>query len=140
MKTEDRLALAYFKKFVVRVEILREFYKRKAYSDVIREGQEALELFNKALLRVMGITPSFTHDPGKELKEVQKSVPQEFQPFVDDLVRWSRTLRRERELSYYGAKDFIPTEEYTSDDALEVLEFMEKMSEILKSGLDRSLD
>ena len=124
----DKLANAYFTKFLVRVEVLSEYQKRKAYSDVIRESQEALELFLKALLRVMGWSPSFSHDPGKELSELTKKVPSEFSPITADLIEWSRKLRRERELSYYGAADFIPTEEYTEKEALNALKFLQDVS------------
>ena len=124
----DKLAQAYFTKFLVRVEVLSEYQKRKAYSDVIRESQEALELFLKALLRVMGWSPSFSHDPGKELSELTEKVPLEFSPITADLIEWSRKLRRERELSYYGAADFIPTEEYTEKEALNALKFLQDVS------------
>ena len=34
----------------------------------------------------------------------------------------SRRLRKERELSFYGDIDFIPTEEYTDADAVEAID------------------
>jgi HEPN domain-containing protein len=131
----DKLANAYFTKFLVRVEVLPEYQKRKAYSDVIRESQEALELFLKALLRTMGWTPSFSHDPGKELSELLDRVPASFAPIAQELVDWSRKLRRERELSYYGAADFIPTEEYTEKEAGAAISFLEDTASKLKSFL-----
>ncbi len=130
--TTDKLAQSYFEKFLVRVEVLSEYQKRKAYSDVIREAQEALELFLKGLLRTMGLTPTFSHDPGKELSEVATRVPAEFSPILDDLVEWSRKLRRERELSYYGAADFIPTEEYSEKEAKRAITFLEDVARRLK--------
>ncbi|MBE0461454.1 MAG: HEPN domain-containing protein, partial [Candidatus Aminicenantes bacterium] len=33
----------------------------------------------------------------------------------------SKRLRKERELAFYGDIDFIPTEEYTSEDAKEAI-------------------
>ena len=131
----DKLTQSQLTKFYVRVEILREFYKRKAYSDVVREAQEALELGTKALLRILGVEPSFTHDPGKELAPLKAQVPAPIRPLVDEIVRNSRMLRRERELAFYGAADFIPTEEYTSADALPLIEFMEKLSRTFKENL-----
>lgn len=131
-KIVDKLANSYFEKFLVRVEVLAEYQKRKAYSDVIRESQEALELFLKALLRIMGWSPSFSHDPGKELAELADKVPSEFGPIANDLVEWSRKLRRERELSYYGAADFIPTEEYTEQEAQNAITFLTDVALRLK--------
>ncbi|MFM8268900.1 MAG: HEPN domain-containing protein [Pseudomonadota bacterium] len=131
----DKLSASYFKTFQVRVEVLPEYFKRKSYSDVIRESQEALELFLKALLRTMGWSPSFSHDPGKELAELKKNIPAEFREVADPLVDWSRKLRRERELSYYGAADFIPSEEYSEKEAREALQFLEDVSVRLKKFL-----
>lgn len=135
MQVEDKLAAAYFEKFLVRVEVLPEYHKRKSYSDVIRESQEALELFIKALLRTMGVTPSFSHDPGKELAEVKDNIPEAFSPLSGELTRMSKVLRKERELSYYGAKDFIPTQEYSEQEAREVLEFLQLVAKTLKNEL-----
>lgn len=128
----DPLSQSYFDKFLVRVEILSEFHKRKAYSDVIREGQEALELFLKALLRSMGAEPSFTHDPGKELAPLIHRIPADFKDLALDLVKWSKSLRKDRELSFYGAADFIPTQNYSKEDAEGVIEFLNKVSRALK--------
>jgi len=132
----DKLAESQIKKFYVRVEILREFYKREAYSDVIREAQEALELGLKALLRTMGVEPSFTHDPGKELIPYQDRIPLQIVPLFGEIVKKSKMLRRERELAFYGAVDFIPTEEYTAEDALLVIEFLEKLTLAFRSTFD----
>ncbi len=134
-KVTDGLARAYFEKFLIRVEILQEFYKRKGYSDVIREGQEALELFMKGLLRETGVEPSHSHDPGRELQAVKSNVSKYFQAEVDALCVWSKKLRKDRELSFYGARDFIPTEEYTEEDAKEVIQFQQKIADLLKKYL-----
>lgn len=134
-EVKDKLAQSYFEKFLVRVEVLPEYHKRKAYSDVIRESQEALELFLKALLREMGWSPSFSHDPGKELANLTDKVPADFSPISESLIDWSRKLRRERELSYYGAADFIPTEEYSEKEAAYALAFLQDVAKRLKKFL-----
>jgi HEPN domain-containing protein len=41
---------------------------------------------------------------------------------VERLAEISKRLRKERELSFYGDIDFIPTEEYRLEDAQEALE------------------
>jgi HEPN domain-containing protein len=133
----DKLTQSYFRTFTVRVEVLPEYLKRKSYSDVIRESQEALELFLKALLRSMGWSPSFSHDPGQELSELKKNIPVEFKEIEDGLIEWSKKLRRERELSYYGAQDFIPSEEYSEKEAKEALLFLEEVSKRLKKYLQK---
>lgn len=131
----DPLAQSYFEKFLVRVDILPEFQKRKAYSDVIREGQEALELGIKGMLRSLGIEPSFSHDPGKELHAVLNRLPGKLSKIGPDLVQWSKQLRRQRELAYYGAADFIPTEEFNLQDGADVISFLQKAAEALKEEI-----
>ncbi len=131
----DKLSEAYFTKFKVRVEVLPEYAKRKSYSDVIREGQEALELFLKGLLRSMGVEPTFSHDPGKELQNYLQKIPVEFKALGPDLVQWSKKLRKERELSFYGAVDFIPTQEYSAAEAKEVIQFLEAVKEKMEAFL-----
>ena len=129
---KDALAKSYFKKFLVRVEVLPEYHEREAYSDVIREGQEALELFTKALLRHLGVEPSHSHDPGRELSEYLAKVPSHFQKVAPDIIKYSRRLRKDRELAFYGAKDFVPTESYSEEEAAEVLDFLEALSKLFK--------
>ncbi|MDW7973370.1 MAG: HEPN domain-containing protein [Thermodesulfovibrio sp.] len=51
------LAKSYIKKAKVRLEMLEFLYKKEAYSDVIREAQETVELATKAMLRHRGIEP-----------------------------------------------------------------------------------
>lgn len=133
----EAMVKAYFEKFYVRVEVLREYHKRKSYSDVIREGQEALELCIKGILRSIGVEPSFSHDPGKELSEVLHKTPKSIQNIGEELTLWSKKLRKEREFAFYGASDFIPTEEYTKEDSLEVIEFLEKVSKICEKTYPR---
>lgn len=139
MKNSNKLSAAYFDKFILRVKVLRVFYDEGGYSDVFREGQEALELFIKALLRSIQIEPSFGHDPGKELAVYQENLDAPWKDQAKDLVYWSRELRKNRELSFYGAEDFIPTEEYTKKDAEEVLVFLERIAKILKNWRKQGL-
>ena len=129
MKIHDALARDYFKKFLVRTRVLREFLKAEDYSDVIREGQEALELFIKGLLRSMSIQPDFSHDPGKQLSEFAGDIPDEFKADARQLIEWSKKLRKERELAFYGAEDFIPGDEYEKKDAEAVIQFLEGIAE-----------
>lgn len=47
---------------------------------------------------------------------------------LDEVKRISKRLRKERELSFYGAEDFIPTEEYDLEDAQEAIRDAELFS------------
>ncbi len=55
--TNDDLAKSYFKKSTDRLDILDLLLKKEAYSDVIREAQEIVELCLKRMLRNVGIEP-----------------------------------------------------------------------------------
>jgi HEPN domain-containing protein len=111
------LARAYFKKAVVRLEVLDLLMQHKAYSDVVREAQEAVELALKGMLRSVGIEPPKYHDVGGLLlQHADKFIPEVSAALVE-LATISKRLRKERELAFYGDIDFIPTEEYDEEDA-----------------------
>lgn len=112
--TGRSLAASYLRKAEVRVKVLSHYLEEEDYSDAVREAQEATELTLKALLRLIGVEPPKVHDVGAFLKEYEdrlNGVP------VDELARISSRLRKDRELSFYGDTDFLPTEQYTRDEA-----------------------
>jgi len=89
----------------------------EAYSDVVREAQEVVELALKGMLRQIGVEPPKFHDVGPFLLENAQKFPASIQPSLSALAEISGYLRKERELSFYGDVDFIPTERYTKEDA-----------------------
>ena len=119
MKT---LAESYLEKATKRLRVLDVLLEEDAFSDVIREAQELVELALKGMLRYMGIDPPKWHDVGPILAEHQNLLPKDIPASVPRLTAISKRLRRERELSFYGDIDFIPTEEYKREDALEAID------------------
>ncbi|MEO0142680.1 MAG: HEPN domain-containing protein [candidate division WOR-3 bacterium] len=115
--TNTTLAKSYLIKATKRMPILNLLLKKKAYSDVIREAQEIVELCLKGMLRQSGIEPPKWHDVGGLLVEYRKRFKGLTTKKAQKLAKISKALRKERELSFYGDIDFIPTEEYTSNDA-----------------------
>lgn len=73
------------------------------------------------MLRFVGIEPPKVHDVGNLLLEYSERFPEEIRSLIPELARISMRLRKERELSFYGDVDFIPTEEYSEEDAKEAL-------------------
>ena len=71
----------------------------------------------KAMLRHVGVEPPKWHDVGSILQQHRGRLPAPAAARVDELARISARLRKEREFSFYGDIDFIPTEQYTADDA-----------------------
>ncbi len=118
----DILAQSYMFKAKKRLKILKVLFDEKDYSDVIREAQETVELALKAMLRQVGIDPPKWHDVGKILLENEELFPEELRTELPKLAQISKWLRKERELSFYGDIDFIPTEEYGPDDAKRAIE------------------
>jgi len=115
--TNQTLAQAYLKKAVDRLDILDLLHRKGAYSDVVREAQEIVELSLKGMLRAVGVEPPKYHDVGRLLLEHKDRFDKEIAENLGKAARISKWLRKERELSFYGDIDFIPTEEYSSKDS-----------------------
>lgn len=73
------------------------------------------------MLRQIGIEPPKWHDVGSALIEFASRLPESVSCDVEQLARISGWLRKEREFSFYGDIDFIPTEEYGAEDALRAI-------------------
>ena len=71
----------------------------------------------KGMLRHVGIEPPKWHDVGSLLQEYPARFPPPVAQQVDGLADISGWLRKEREFSFYGDIDFIPTEKYSREDA-----------------------
>ncbi len=114
--TKSGLARSYLEKATMRVRVLEVLMELGAYSDVVREAQELVELALKGILRELGIDPPKWHDVGPILVERRELLPEAVRGEVDRLAEISKWLRKEREFAFYGDVDFIPTEQYTLAD------------------------
>lgn len=90
--------------------------EEEAYSDVVREAQEIVELALKGMLRQIGVEPPKQHDVGGLLLEYRDRLPPAAEKKADRLARISKWLRKEREFAFCGDVDFIPTDEYSRED------------------------
>ncbi|NYE58414.1 HEPN domain-containing protein [Carboxydothermus ferrireducens] len=130
--TNETLAKSYLIKAQKRLKILNVLLEEEAYSDVIREAQEIVELAVKGMLRQIGIDPPKQHDVSPLLADHKEKLPGEVIPDIPEIIRISKWLRKEREFAFYGDIDFIPTEEYTLQDAQKAINdaiFVVKMAE-----------
>lgn len=112
--TNRTLALSYLNKAIKRLKVLELLLAEEAYSDVVREAQELVELALKGLLRQIGIEPPKQHDVGHLVVEYKDRLPKPVAQEVGKMAQISKWLRKEREFSFYGDIDFIPTEEFDS--------------------------
>ncbi len=111
------LAQSYLVKAQNRLAALDVLLERKAYSDVVREAQELVELALKAILRQIGIDPPKQHDVGGLIVSFRDRLAPAVAEKAERLAAVSKWLRKERELAFYGDVDFIPTSEYGLEDA-----------------------
>ena len=111
------LARDYVRRAEVRLRALDVLMDGESWADVVRESQEVVELALKALLRSAGIDPPRIHDVGDVLIAERSRLPAPIVPQVERLAEASRTLRRDRELAFYGAEDFTPSAFYKREDA-----------------------
>jgi len=134
--TNISLARSYLKKAYDRLDILDLLFKKGAYSDVVREAQEIVELALKGLLRHVGIEPPKWHDVSSILNEQKDLLPRHLLKDLPRITIISKRLRKERELAFYGDEDFIPTEEYDAKDARDAIRdakfVVAKVSKVMK--------
>jgi HEPN domain-containing protein len=111
------LALDYVRRAKIRLRVLDVLYEAESWADVVRESQELVELALKGLLRASGIEPPRIRDVSALLLAERQLLPAALAPDLDRFAAISRNLRRDRELSFYGAEDLTPSSFYTRDDA-----------------------
>jgi HEPN domain-containing protein len=120
--TSLSLADSYLVKARVRLKTLPIFMEEQAYSDVVREAQEVVELACKAMLRKVGVEPPHWHDVGTLLREYRSRMPGVDDAALERVVAASLWLRKEREFSFYGDIDFIPTEQYSLEQGTKAVD------------------
>jgi len=116
MRSPD-LGTDYVRRAKARLAAVDALFAECSWADVVRESQEVVELALKGLLRVAGIEPPRIHDVSEVLTTEKSRLPLAIQQHVEALAAGSRTLRRDRELAFYGAEDLTPSGFYTRDDA-----------------------
>ena len=120
--TNVSLAASYLLKAETRLKVLALLQQEAAYSDVVREAQEVVELALKGMLRQVGVEPPKWHDVGEILREYRQRLPAPVQLEVDRLAQNSAWLQQQRELAFYGDESFIPTEEFSVTDAVRAID------------------
>ena len=134
--TTSQLAAGYLQKCLDRMAALEVLLSRKAFSDVVREAQEIVELALKGMLRAVGIDPPKWHDVGDLLLEYASKFQPTAKSKLESLAAASKRLRKEREFSFYGDIDFIPTAEYDMEDANEAFTDAQQATHALSSVLE----
>lgn len=116
MRNRD-LAADHLRRAAARLRALDVLFESESWADVVRESQEVVELTLKGLLRACGVEPPRIHDVGDVLLAEQARLPNTLAPHLGRLAAISRSLRRDRELAFYGAEDLTPSSFYREADA-----------------------
>lgn len=80
-----------------------------AYSDVVPEAQELVELALKGMLRQAGVEPPHWDDVGGLVRQHAERFPAVDAQDIDRLARASSWLRKEREFAFYRSRISTPT-------------------------------
>ena len=118
----DKLTEDYIKRSELRLKVLDFYLSQNGYPDAVRESQELVELLLKAVLRHKGIEVPKTHDVSKTIIKYIEIMPPAIKDNIEKIASISKYLRKDRELSFYGEEDFIPSEEYTEEEARRAIE------------------
>jgi hypothetical protein len=114
----DDLAKDYVRRAGSRLRALEVLMAERSWADVVRESQEIVEITLKALLRSCRIEVPRVHDVSPILLDNRELLPREIDAQLEELVKISRSLRRDRELAFYGSEDLTPSEFYKEEDAV----------------------
>jgi HEPN domain-containing protein len=125
--TNVTLAQSYLVKASKRLRVLQVLLEEEAFSDVVREAQEVVELALKGMLRQVGVEPPKWHDVGGALLEHAGRFAALDRAELEALAAASAWLRKEREFAFYSDADFIPTEQYDRGDAMRAIADAERV-------------
>lgn len=132
------LAVDYLKRARLRLSAIEVLMAGAGWADVVRESQEVVELALKGLLREFGIDAPRVHDLAPILRAERSRLPEALAPHVDELASVSRSLRRDRELAFYGAEDLTPGEFYGRDDAERAFEAARRVVDLTAPHVGRT--
>ncbi|HEK25325.1 MAG TPA: HEPN domain-containing protein, partial [Hydrogenobaculum sp.] len=129
-----RLVKDYLIRSEKRLKALEFLKSEQDYADVVREAQEVVELLLKALIMAYGLDIPKVHDVSKFIEENLNVFPDIISSNITKIKQISRTLRKEREISFYGMEDFIPSEEYTKEDAEQAINWAREIKDIVEKA------
>jgi HEPN domain-containing protein len=133
--SKKRLIEDYIFRAEKRIKMLEFLKNEGAYADVVREAQEVVELLLKGLMIAFGLDVPKVHDVSNHIEQNIEIFPEMIKKNIEKLKVISKTLRKERELAFYGLIDWIPSEEYTFEDADNSINWAKEVFNIVKSAL-----
>ena len=114
------------------VEVL---FGESSWADVVRECQEIVELLLRALLKLCRIEVSRFQDVSVTLEIHKDRIPEPACTSLGALVQASKSLRRDRELAFYGSEDLTPSEFYSQSDAETAMAYARQTHAIVAASI-----
>lgn len=106
--TSQTLGEAYLWKAQRRLRVLDVLMEEQAYSDMVREAQEVVELALKALLRFIGVDPPKWHDVGPLLLQFEERLPEPVRRHVGRMAEISAGSARSGSLLFVATSISFP--------------------------------
>lgn len=110
-------------------------FRESSWADVVRECQEIVELSLKALLRSCRVEVPRIHDVSGALEINKDRLPEPARSALANLIHASKSLRRDRELAFYGSEDLTPSEFYNLSDAEAAIAFARQTHTIVAASI-----
>ena len=117
--TNEEMAASTFRAASCILDEARRYHREGVWGLAIRRSQEVVELCLKAVLRFIGLEVPKIHDVSGFLRRYKERLPAQVTENLDRVSSISRTLREEREISFYGDEEagFTAEELYSEEDA-----------------------
>ena len=133
----DALAKDYVKRAGSRLKALEVLIGEESWADVVCEAQEIVEITLKGLLRACRIEVPRIHDVSPVLEQNRDRLPASALEALNELTNISRTLRRDRELAFYGSEDLTPSEFYRREDAERAFEQASRVHAVVSHSMSQ---
>lgn len=130
----DSLAADYLLRARNRLAAVKVLLDLGSWADVVRESQEIVEIALKALLRVSSVEVPRIHDVSDVLLDNVDLLPGSVRGRVEEMCHISRSLRRDRELAFYGSEDLTPSQFYKESDAQTALAQASQVVDAVSEG------
>lgn len=138
MTNAPALAVDYLRRARLRVRAVEALIGASDFADAVRESQETVELAVKALLKLKGLSYPRAHDVARLLRDAAIAGPLLTPDQLARVEQVSKTLRRDRELAFYGDEDVVPLEYYERSDADTALSSLREVLEIIGHAFERN--
>ena len=121
--TSTGMGRQYIEEALGRVDLVRLAQERGRWSTVVREAQEAVELFLKGALRLVAVEPTRTHDVADLLRQQAARFPDWLRPEIEHLASISTEMAGDRGVAFYGDERMAlaPQELFDDEDAARAL-------------------